>query len=218
MPIHEWSRVDPGLFHHFHQGWTVALADALNTGLLAPAYFALLQQVIAGSIPDYVQRSELDSYAQRANHISVRHRHGQVVALIEIVSPGNKNNGTALRAFVAKMVELLDQGIHLLVIDLLPPGPRDPQGIHKAIRDEVMEEPFEVPADKPLTLAAYEAGPVKVAYVEPVAVGDSLPDMPVFLAPGLHVVPPLETTYQTTCKVFPTVLKGLLEGPPPADT
>jgi hypothetical protein len=32
------------------------------------------------------------------------------------------------------------------------------------------------PLDKPLTLAAYSAGPIPIAYVEPVAVGDVLPD------------------------------------------
>src|SRR5262245_29859786 len=47
---------------------------------------------------------------------------------------------------------------HLLVIDLLPPTPRDPHGMHKAIWDEIEEEPFELPPDKPLTLAAYVAG------------------------------------------------------------
>jgi len=87
-----------------------------------------------------------------------------------------------------------------------------PQGIHKAIWDEIVEGPFELPPDKTLTLAAYEAGPVKVAHVEPVAVGDVVPDMPLFLAPELCVPAPLETTYQTTWNVFPAALKGLLEG------
>ena len=35
--------------------------------------------------------------------------------------------------------------------------------------------------DKPLTLAAYQVGPVRTAYIEPVAVGDRFPDMPLFL-------------------------------------
>ena len=55
-------------------------------------------------------------------------------------------------------MEFLRHGIHLLVIDLFPPTPRDPYGIHKAIWDEFEEQPFELPADKPLVLAAYVAG------------------------------------------------------------
>jgi hypothetical protein len=45
MPIHDWTRVDAGLFHHFHQEWTVTLCNALNAGKLPPDYFALLAQV-----------------------------------------------------------------------------------------------------------------------------------------------------------------------------
>ena len=30
MPVHDWTRVDAGLFHAFHQGWTIA-HDALMT-------------------------------------------------------------------------------------------------------------------------------------------------------------------------------------------
>jgi len=53
---------------------------------------------------------------------------------------------------------------------------RDPHGIHKPIWDQFKEEPFELPPDKPLTLASYAAGPEKVAYVENVAVADRLVD------------------------------------------
>jgi hypothetical protein len=34
MPLHDWSRVDTGLFHHYQHRWLNALADALNTGAL----------------------------------------------------------------------------------------------------------------------------------------------------------------------------------------
>jgi hypothetical protein len=34
-----------------------------------------------------------------------------------------------------------------------------------------------------------------LAYVEPAAVGDTLPKMPLFLAPGVHVRVPLEEAY-----------------------
>jgi hypothetical protein len=243
MPIHDWTRVDAGLFHHFHQRWTSALCDALNTGGLPADYFALVEQVISGPIPDvltlrekkrtgsstesnqglavlttppqtrYVQRAEADAYARKANRVTVRHKQGRVVAVLEIVSPGNKSSRTALHNFVEKMTDLLDQGIHLLIVDLFPPSNRDPQGIHKAIWDEIAEVDYEPPPEKPLTLAAYEAGPVKVAYVEPVAVGDVLPDMPLFLAAEIHVLAPLEATYQTAWSVFPAALKGLLEKP-----
>jgi hypothetical protein len=241
MPVHDWTRVDAGLFHAFHQRWISALCDALNAGGLPPAYFALQEQNIRGPIPDVlalhlspddeepsgggsglavatapprtrlVRRSESALYADKADRITVRHRHGDVVAIIEIVSPGNKGSRAELRAFVEKSASLIRQKVHLLVIDLFPPGKRDPQGIHKAIWDEFLEEDCELPADKPLVLASYDAGPERVAYVDFIAVGDVLPAMPLFLKPQYYVPAPLETTYQTTWNVFPAPMKRLLE-------
>jgi hypothetical protein len=159
------------------------------------------------------RRAEADSYVRKASRITVRHRHGKVVAVLEIISPGNKGSQAEFRALVEKSAELIRQGIHLLVIDLFPPGKRDPQGIHKAIWDQFEEDDFELPADKRLTLSSYDAGPDYVAYVEFVAVGDELPDMPLFLKPEVYVPAPLEATYQAAWNVFPNPLKGLLDGP-----
>ena len=71
---------------------------------------------------------EGEIYAGKANHIKVRHRHGKIVSVVEIVSPGNKGSKTAFRTFIEKSAELIRQGVHLLVIDVLPPGKRDPHG------------------------------------------------------------------------------------------
>ena len=100
------------------------------------------------------------------------------------------------------------------MIDLFPPSRRDPQGIHKAIWDEFIEEEFELPGDRPLTVVAYDAGPPPVAYVESVGIGDVLPAMPIFLKPGFYVPAPLEESYRRTWNdFFPAPLKGLLEAP-----
>ena len=159
-----------------------------------------------------VRRAEETIYVRKADRIAVRHRHGQVVAVVEIVSPGNKASKNELRTFVEKTANLIIQGIHLLVIDLFPPSKRDPQGIHKAIWDELVEEDFELPAEERLTLAAYDAGPPPVAYVEPIAMGEILPDMPIFFKPDFYVPAPLEETYRTTWdEFFPAPMKRLLE-------
>jgi hypothetical protein len=146
----------------------------------------------------FVTRAEEDVYAAKANQVVVRTSAGRVVAVIEIVSPGNKTAHYALRAFVEQSLELLRHDVHLLVVDLFPPSPHDPQGIHPLIWDAVRDERFELPPDKPLTLAAYVAGTPRTAYVEPVAVGDSLPDMPVFLDAETYVPVPLDLTYRET--------------------
>jgi hypothetical protein len=101
VPIHDWTRVDAGLFHAFHLSWIVKLCDALNSG----------------------------------------------------------------------------------------------------------------PPDKPLIVAAYEAGRPPTAYVEPIAVGETLPEMPFFLGPGSYVPAPLDATYQMAWIAFPTPLKPFLDRP-----
>ncbi len=238
MPIHDWTRVRANRFHDFHQHWTIAICNALNQGRLPPGYFAMVEQKTGGPEPDvitldltpsansapggvavavqppkarFTTRVETAGYARKANRITIRHPDGDVVAVIEIVSPGNKDSHHAIQAFSRKAVAFLLSGVHLLIVDLFPPSRRDPQGIHKVIWDRLCDEPFVLPPDKPLTMAAYSAGSEIVAYVEPVAVGDALPDMPIFLTPEHYVACPLEATYQTAWEQFPAPLKGPLE-------
>src|SRR5262245_6860598 len=154
MPIHDWTRLTPGDFHHFHQRWISAIADALNGGALPAGYMALAEQVTGRPIPDVVtlesrrppgsaggvaiqdapptarviRRFEKVVYAKRANRVVIRHGRGRVVAIIGIVSPGNKDSRNSLRPFVEKAADILNQGVNLLVVNLFPPTPRDPQG------------------------------------------------------------------------------------------
>lgn len=147
---------------------------------------------------------ETHAYAARARRIAIRHSsNDQVVALIEVLSPGNKASRAAFQAFVGKASWALGQGCHLLLIDLLPPGPRDPQGIHGALWAELGDDSYVAPPDQPLTLVAYAAGPRIKAYVEPVAVGDPLTPMPLFLTPSAYVTVPLEETYQAAYRGVP---------------
>ncbi len=220
MPIHDWTRVPAGTFHFFHQRWIQEIAAALNSGVLPEGYFAMSEVDAKGPIPDVLTlkahppmpRGENTArYARRADRLSIYLPQGELIAVIEIVSPGNKDNTNGLRTFVRKAAKLLRRGIHLLIVDLFPPSVRDPHGIHKAIWDQFKEEPFALPPDKPLTLAAYAAGSEKVAYVENVAVGDDLPEMPIFLTPDRYVPCPLDASYQVSWGVFPKALKGPLE-------
>ena len=115
-------------------------------------------------------------------------------------------------AVVAPEIFLLAATCTVLLVDLFPPTPRDPHGVHRAIWDEYEDEdvPFEFPPGKDRTLASYDAGREKAAYVEPVAVGDAMPDMPLYLAEGYYVRVPLEAAYQTTWSVLPADLQHLV--------
>jgi hypothetical protein len=241
MPIHDWTRITPGGFHTFHQDWTIEINRTLNRGLLPPGYTAFTDLRVNGWEPDVVAiqsspsprsggiavatappvakqiaRVETDSaaYARKANRIAIRHEFGNVVAIIEVVSPGNKDSAHAIRSFRAKAVEFLQTGVNLVVIDLFPPTPRDPNGIHEVIWRELTDEPFDPrPVDKPLTVASFDASDSLTAYVDPVAVGDRLPDAPLFLAAGWYINIPLEATYMASWAETPRLIRDLVEPP-----
>jgi hypothetical protein len=234
MPMHDWTRVEAGIYHDFHHAWTFLIKDALNRILLS-SYYALAEQQAAGFGPDvltpqdqtdaeddstgtggtatatltrpqtrFVVEPPAEFYRRKKSGVAVRHVSGdRIVAMVEIVSPGNKNTASAFRAFVVKACELLEHRIHLLLLDPFPPGKRDPNGIHGAIWEEVEDEPFALPPDKPLTLAAYECDLTTRGYIEPIAVGDPLPDMPLFLEPHFYVNVPLEATYMAAWETVP---------------
>lgn len=252
MPAHDWTRVDAGIFHHFHHAWIEEITRTLNGGLLPEDYYAMAEQHAAGFGPDVVTlestgangngnglssptesyqdaqasggvllappkiqltaESDMEYYRRKQNHIAVRHVSGdRVVAIVEVVSPGNKSSSHAIRSFVEKAAELLDRRIQLLILDLHPPGPRDPHGIHAAIWLEITAAPYVPPAGKPLTLAAYETDLSVKAYVSPFAVGDTLQDMPLFLQPHAHVEVPLEKSYLAAFAAVPKRWRAVLE-------
>ncbi len=243
--MHDWTRVEAGIFHAFHHRWITAISDTLNAGVLPADLYALPEQVAAGFGPDVLTlqeqkgdtnkgggaattsrvlqprpaqkvtaQTEGEFYRRKKSAIAVRHVSGdRVVAMIEIVSPGNKASKNAVRAFVTKTCELLEQRVHLLIVDPFPPGPRDPAGIHGLVWEEMTGDTYSLPADKPLTLVAYESELVTRAYVETIAVGDALPDMPLFLEPDGCVMVPLEATYRAAFEAQPRRWRDVLQPP-----
>ena len=156
----------------------------------------------------YTLEAEAAIYAAKADRIALYHTSGhRIVAFLEIVSPGNKRSQVAVRQLLDKLAGILEQGRHLLVIDLHPPGRHDPEGLHAAFWGSTPG----VTADQPLSLAAYRADTSPTAYFEPIAVGDALPDMPLFLTPDRYVNVPLETTYRTAWRGVPQRWKRVIE-------
>jgi hypothetical protein len=194
MPIHDWTRVEAGIFHAFHHFWITEIARALNRGLLPADYYALPEQFAGGAKAVTVHRAS-NQY---------------VVSVIELLLPGNKKSQNGLSAFVHYAHQALAAGVNLLMVDLFPPGRRDPQGIHSRLWKTDSHVEFRLPVDKPLTCASYIGGAGKEAYIEPVAVGDVLLDMPLFLTPDVYVPVPLEMTYQAAWAPMPGYWRNLL--------
>ena len=149
MPLHDWTKVNSGLYHHFHQFWSTEICRALNRGALPKSYSALVEQRSGPKEPDIVAvelnepdepwpaggnaavlerprtrltlKSDGDHYADKANRVVIRHRLGRIVAFIELVSPDNKETVPSLRQFVEKIAQAMRQEIHVLVVDPFPP-------------------------------------------------------------------------------------------------
>ncbi len=66
--------------------------------------------------------------------------------------------------------------------------------------------------EKPLTLASYVGGTCREAFVEPVAVGDVLPEMPLFLTSEIYIPVPLEPSYQAAWQEVPAYWRGVIAG------
>lgn len=241
MPIHDWTKVPAGLFHHFHHRWCSDIAVALNGGTLPKGLTALVEQRTGAPIPDVLAvedfgggyrpdetsssggavtlqrprarqmfRSDRQIYAEKASRIAVKHHLGRTVAILEILSPGNKDSRSSTKDFIDKTSRFILAGIHVLMVDLFPPGKRDPLGMHKLIWGEVGcdDDPFEFPLEQDRLAASYEADSERSAFVETFGVGETLPEMPLFLPGGWHVKVPLERTYLSTWETCPETLKN----------
>lgn len=246
MPLHDWTRVNAGTYHDFHNSWIFVLKRTLNAGLLPPSFYALSEQIAGETGPDVLtlqsrgaahgdsspipagatalaeappkvsytaSLSEEEIYALKRRSLVIRHATGdRVVAYIEILSPGNKDSRASLDRVVEKAIAVLNHGCHLLLIDPLPPGTFDPDGIHGALWAELSRTDWQQPEDKPATLAAYSGGLIPKAYVEPVALGDVLPAMPLFLEEDWYINVPLESTYQEAYESVPRRWREVVEG------
>ena len=249
MPLHDWTRVTPNDFHHFHGQWLTALSNALNHGLLPPGYYAMNEHVVPPFAPDVLtlgSRNHDDLPAAwlgdvgggvatdtevevtlmggprtrekpPERRIAVRHAEGRrLVAVIEVVSPGNKANNEAIRSLVGKSVALLESGIHVSIIDVFPNPRRLPQGFGGAIWRSVRRAKADYAPKSSRTHSAFAARDrgACLAQFQSSEVGSPLPMLPLYLTENRCIKLPLEATYQTAWAGYPALLRPMLEDPP----
>jgi len=149
--------------------------------------------------------------SERARRIVVRTKTDhRVIAIVEIVSPGNKDNRYRLQSFIRKTVQAIRNGIHVLLIDLLPPGKLDTQGLHNELWLALGSTTTEFYPELPLTLASYFARPeCPEAFIEPTAVGCNLIPMPLFLEHDRYIEVPLEDSYSQAWQGVPAALRPI---------
>jgi hypothetical protein len=171
----------------FHSKWANELVDHLNERLLPPEYFA----------------DPATSWDTFEVQIISTDSGPTLVAAIELVSPGNKDRDEQRRAFAVKCASYLNQGISLIFVDIVT-------NRHTNLHNEIAallphSDQFLFPANPLLYAAAYRpvlrgSSEEVDAWLIPLALGHSLPTLPLAL-PGDVILPvDLERTYLDACR------------------
>jgi hypothetical protein len=131
-----------------------------------------------------------------------RERDLKVVAVVELVSPGNKDRPEMRRAFAVKCAAYLQRGIGVVAVDIVTS--RHFNLHNELVRLVGLAEPFLMAKDASLSAVAYR--PVRRDETDQVdlwpvqlAVGDPLPTLPLSLRGGPTVPLDLDATYAETC-------------------
>jgi len=210
MPIHDWARIDPCYFHSFHLAWVVRLSQAMNE-VLPPDHYAMVAEALP-RVNRELEEMQQPGYKQRT--VTVRHTSDdRTVALVEMLSPGTKDWVESLRQFVGKSVGAIRLGIHVVIVDLFPPGQHDPAGVSSLVWKEVHPTPTQqTREEKPVVLASFAVGDTTDLYIKSLSVGDSMEDMPLFLTGDEYVMLPLRSTYESAYDAMPTIVQNIIEG------
>lgn len=237
MPLHDWTRVPDAAFHGFHLGWLWNLAGVLNASVLPPGYIARPEEYVGPYQADVLAlETGGGGGAARPSPSSpkptltiapppfVQHKERRVaifsgrderrVSVIELVSPGNKDSAVRAEWFRRKLLDYLEAGLHLLVIDLLPPTGLVLDGFADAlVHDLGCSEKLRGGGPQTCAFECQIAPPRVQVYAAELAVGAPLPSAPLFLEPSIHVEIPLEESYLETVERLPAKDREQLERP-----
>ena len=171
---------------------------------------------VAEAPPKVRHKSELSPSARaRRRTLAIRHVSGhRLVAVIEIVSPANKDRDEHVSELAGKIDGFLSAGVHVLLLDPFSPGPHDPRGIDVMIR-EFYGSPESSPvitSDEPLVAVSYRASLPIEAYLEQFAVGMKIPDMPLFFQADRYINAPLEESYMSAFEGVPPIWREAVGG------
>lgn len=134
-------------------------------------------------------------------------RHGRrLVAAIEIVSPGNKDRPESRRAFVSKVAALLQDDVCVSLIDLVTLRQFN---LYGELLEMIGRPELAAGVQDTFLYAATLRGrkrlrkrPLLDAWFYPMAVGQPLPILPIWLDVDLQLVLEFEAGYEETCRLL----------------
>jgi len=131
----------------------------------------------------------------------------KLVAAIEIVSPSNKDRPEKPEIFIGKVAALLRREVCVSIIDLVSTRHAN---LYAGLLASLGRSDPQLPS-KPQPLYAVtlrtrnfpeRKQPLLDAWYYPMAIGEPLPTLPIWLSPELRVMLPLESSYEQTCRLL----------------
>jgi hypothetical protein len=187
--------VDIGTFHEPDAG---SVGSSSNGSGLTTATYAPPQPTVTleARLPDQ------DVYEVRIFD-SRRKRH--LVAAIEIVSPSNKDRPENRSTFVSKVATLLKHGVCVSIVDIV-------STLNSNLYAELLEfvegsDPAVGETPPPLYAATVRSryeGQRRLTdcWYHPLAIGQTLPTLPIWLTPSFAISLDLEASYEETCRTL----------------
>lgn len=213
--LQEHFRPPLSLLRHWHSflyGWATVLAADLNARLppdwLAEASVAFgveIEEIEGGSgwaahppsltipLPILTDVVEVLVFDQRSDPT--------LAGAIQLVCPAKRSGPEYGRAFVTKCAATVEQGVGLLIVDVVTGRGAN---LHTALLAHLQAASPSL-GDAELYAAAYrpvsERGEASLEIWEaPMALGQALPTMPLWLRGGLCLPVDLDATYERTCR------------------
>ena len=132
-------------------------------------------------------------------------RGGQLVAVVEFVSPANKDRPEHRRAFVAKCAALLQEQVSVTIVDLVTTRQFN---LYRDLLELIGHTDPSLAPEPPSVYAVACRGTrqdpswLVETWFHPLVIGQPLPTLPLWLADDLAVPLELEASYEETCRIL----------------
>lgn len=160
----------------------------------------------SGTRPEVTLETDLSDQDEFEVRVYDEARGRQLVAAIEIVSPANKDRPDNRRAFVAKCAALLQKGVCVSVVDLVTVKAFN---LYAGLLELIGGADPQLGAPPPPLYAVTVRSrkrPTKRALLDvwyyPMALGQPLPTLLLWLDTDRRVLLPLEPGYEETCRLL----------------
>jgi hypothetical protein len=206
------SRSHP--WRSFHGGWAAAIARLLNQDVLPAGFYAVSRIEHEGPVefhmvppawvppaPGLTVAVELPPVDDVAVLVFADDGDPRLTAAIELLSPRNKDRPKARQAFAVKCVGYLQKGCSVVVVDTVTTRRAD---LNEAILsllgiDAAAAMPTGLSAVSYRAIGHEEETQQLQAWPAPLALGQALPTLPLWIAADFSVRLDLEASYQATC-------------------